>query len=561
MITIDKTKTSKLQDYMDGLASYMKSTEEYKKLVKQGSTALFLSIGYKGSRADVFMSDKKSYKHAWSHLYKQAERYVRQKDKEHKIECIKIDWVSDTAEYSIPEFIQEMTNTKKNYFRKGISLGSSFEYAFLEQEINGNSFIKIDKHNNRGYLDEANIQAYIQKHRPSLKEIDFKLVDKIIVFSTKGFFFDGKAGYRLWDDELNNGRRKTELDAAELKRLISGGQKYLTELSGDDGRFTYGYFSCFDKEIKFYNMLRHASTIYSMIESYELFAGEELAAAIKRGLAYLVEKKLYIDGDTAYLIDGVQEDKLEIKLGGNAAAILAMTKYAEVFDDFSYLPHAQKLAQGILNLQLENGEFMHVLHYPSLQVKERFRIIYYDGEAAFALMRLYRLDKQQKWIDAVEKAFDHFIEKDYWKNHDHWLSYCTNELTAYKPERRYFEFGLKNVSDKLDFIYHRNTTFPTFLELTLATSKMIDRLKETGHSDLLDSFDEEKLENTIHKRAEYQRNGHFYPELAMYYKNPGRILGSFFIRHHSFRARIDDIEHYLSGYCAYYQRYAGAKQS
>lgn len=104
---------------------------------------------------------------------------------------------------------------------------------------------------------------------------------------------------------------------------------------------------------------------------------------------------------------------------------------AEVFDDFSYLPHAQKLAQGILNLQLENGEFMHVLHYPSLQVKERFRIIYYYGEAAFALMRLYRLDKQQKWIDAVEKAFDHFIEKDYWKNHDHWLSYCTNELTAY----------------------------------------------------------------------------------------------------------------------------------
>src|SRR5699024_8154428 len=77
------------------------------------------------------------------------------------------------------------------------------------------------------------------------------------------------------------------------------------------------------------------------------------------------------------------------------------------------------------------------------------------------------------------------------------------------------------------------------------------KIKELKKDYLLTYIDKDLLVKTIDRRAEYQRVGFFYPELAMYKKIPYYIKDGFFIRHHSFRVRIDDVEHYLSGYCQY----------
>ena len=55
-------------------------------------------------------------------------------------------------------------------------------------------------------------------------------------------------------------------------------------------------------------------------------------------------------------------------------------------------------------------ETTHVLNYPDLSVKEKFRIVYYDGEAALALLRLYQHDKNNLWLETVENLFEFFIK-------------------------------------------------------------------------------------------------------------------------------------------------------
>src|SRR5699024_6033709 len=178
---------------------------------------------------------------------------------------------------------------------------------------------------------------------------------------------------------------------------------------------------------------------------------------------YLIQEAIvYQDGATdniAFVVDHANEK--EIKLGSNATAILAMTKYMEVTNSTRYMEVAQALARGILQMKTPNGGFIHVLTYPTFDIKDMHRIIYYEGEAIFALLRLYAIDQENRWLQEVKHTFDYFIANDYWKHHDHWLSYAANELTIYDQDDKYFIFGLKNCNDRLNFIYHRETTYPT----------------------------------------------------------------------------------------------------
>ncbi|EAF5659231.1 poly(glycerol-phosphate) alpha-glucosyltransferase [Listeria innocua] len=504
----------------------------------------FLTIGYKNKRATVINF---SYL-CLANLINEMKKSALKNQTEEAI-SFKMDIAVNYQLENLGEWNRKALKTKKNYYRRGIALNENFKIALMEQEINANAILLPGDEGLA--INVENMNRYLIQANKNQAQLNLTIDSSIVTFETVGWFFDGKNIHELEAASLDHGRRKVEHLTPEITAtLVENAGEYLAHQVNATGEFNYGWFACFDKKIKHYNSLRHASTTYSMLEAYELTGNKAILEAATKALTYLEKHFIYEKDDMAFLIE---PELREVKLGGSAATLLALTKYMHITGTKTYLPLCRKIANAILSLQDENGKFTHVLEYPSLEVKDIFRIIYYDGEAVFGLLRLYEIDRDSKWLDAAAKSFNHFIKDKYWQNHDHWLSYCANEITKYIKDEAYYEFGLQNAFDNLPFIYERETTFPTFLELTVATKEMTLRMEAEGQQALLTSYSLENLEKTITKRALYQLNGYFYPELAMYYKNPARIEGSFFIRHQSFRVRIDDVEHNISGYVRYYQ--------
>lgn len=415
----------------------------------------------------------------------------------------------------------------------------------------------------------------------------------------------------LIPDGLSRGRREIQnLDAAATRSFVTAAASFLEKQVQQDGSFRYGYYPRFDRVIPGYNCMRHASTIWSLLCQYRMTKKVSVLSLAARSIDYLLSHALvYRDSDTVYLSEPL---KNEIKLGGGGVLILAITEYLDLCSEESRpailrsgepcseilcsgeshpeilcsgeslaeAPHAEilharealpeqealrrryteiacALGNGIFSLlNPETGEFSHVLNM-DFSLKERYRTVYYDGEAAYALCRLYRLTKEEKWLFYAEKAVDHFLAADYTRYRDHWVAYAMNEITRYIHRDDYDTFALRNARVNLDFLYKRETTYHTFLELLMVTFETYERiLAENPGLPYLKEFDLPYFLRTIRVRADRMLNGFFFPEYAMYMRCPDKILGSFMVRHDGFRVRIDDVQHNIGGFYLYYKNHS-----
>lgn len=515
---------------------------------------LFFSVCNGAERAHIVTVRGGTWATAWDQGAQQLTHW--QTTQKLPLRWLRVDAVDAVQTLTWSELAQQLQATKRNYFERGIAFDADFSHAVLPIELGANALL----YNNQETPctpNAANLKNYGKRRFGTELAWPTDADQPMWTFSTRAVFTDGVEVHNIENEGRHAGYRAVpDWGAERVKTIVHTASDFLARQVKSSGEYHYGWFPCFDRAIPHYNTLRHASSTYALLEGWELSQNPSDKAAIDRALEHLT-RHLIVDatlpsGDTAaFLVDTGDE----IKLGGNAVCLLALVKYTELTGDRQHLPLMERLALGIQHMQdPDTGRFVHVLNHPDLSLKAEQRIIYYDGEAAFGLMRLYGLTRDPRWLAMVEKAFDHFIAAKHWQAHDHWLSYCVNELTLYKPEDRYYRFGLYNVSGHLDFVIERITTFPTLLELMMAAQKMVERLQaDPERAHLLDGFDLAKFQHALEVRARYLLNGFFWPEVAMFFKHPNRIVGGFFIRHHSFRVRIDDVEHYLSGYVAYWK--------
>ncbi len=511
-------------------------------------SVVFLSVCNGDERTKVFTGKGDSFDAAWDDALNQAQDYVS--DNTYSPVWVKADVMTEAEAFNTAEFSVELHHFRHEFFRYGIAFDSDFNTALLEAELNGAKILDYDAE----CVDESYLNTYLKK---AGRDTLASLPDSYILFRCVGWMCDeDNEIYELISEDEDYGRRKVDtIDQDYAEMLVKNASGFLIDQVNKDGSFVYGMYPRFDHDIDNYNIVRHASTLWSLVCQYRMTGNKELVDVIDRAIEYLIDEAIiYVGDDRAYLYE---EKSDEIKLGGCGVAVIALTEYMDAFDSDKYEDVAVKLGNGILTmLDQDTGEYYHVLNGDCSE-KEEFRTVYYDGEATFALCKLYSITGDAKWLDAAQSAVEHFIDADYVQYKDHWVAYSMNEITKYIDDERYYTFALRNAQENLDRIYYRDTTYHTYFELLMSTFELYDRMIENGiHVDYLDNgFDLDYFLKTIYKRADHMLNGYFYPEYAMYMENPDRILDTFMVRHDGYRIRIDDVQHNVGGYYLYYKNY------
>lgn len=537
-VQIYREKASLLKE--SALAEQSQAQED----LSSKTNTVFISVCDTTKRARVFTGTGSTLDNAWANASKKAEKCVGAGNLEPV--WVKVDVVSLSQTMTTQELHNSLKNSRPGYFRYGVAFDHKWENALLEAELNGTKSFDYEN----GTIDLKYLNHYLEE--TERKEIT-DLPGEYTIFQCNGWLCDEKnTVYQLSGSGPDYGLRNIEkVDDAYVREMILNSSKFLANQVRGDGSFAYGIYPRFDKEIDHYNIIRHASSIWALICRYRLEPDAKLEKTIQQAINYMLDQVVYDDKGNAYLYE---KESDEIKLGGCGVAVIALTEYMDVFKDNKYMSVCKALGRGIISLlDQKTGEYYHVLNRDFSQ-KEAFRTTYYDGEATFALCRLYGLTEEKEWILAAKNAVDHFILADYTQYKDHWVAFAMNEITKYiKNDKDYYIFALKNAQVSLNEISRQDTACHTYLELLMSAFEVYDRMIESGIS--IEGFDLELLLKTIYTQANYMRTGYFYPEYAMYMENPRRILNTFMVRHDGYRVRIDDIRHNIGGYYLYYTNY------
>lgn len=518
-----------------------------------GRYAAFISVSDVHEQAYVFRASGRTVKEAWDKAKSDAEEFISAE--EFAPTWVKADITIKGERESLTNVIAAFSKGFRKFFRRGIAFDDDLDTAFIEAEINAYSLISYKKKT----IALTALNKYLANCE--LKTLR-QLPENVILFDCRSAFCDEKSEvYELYSDGNSCGRRVIgRFDKETALRVISTSSEYLAMQAGLDGRFDYGVLPAVPKPIPGYNILRHATTIWSLLCSYRITGDRFILSQAESAIGYMINNTVYkypkSDGkeNAVYL---VEKTKNEVKIGGNAVAIIVLTEYMNITGTDKYKKLAIELGNGILELFDErDGSFFHVLKFPSLAPRDKFRTVYYDGETVFALCRLFGLTTQRRFIEAAKSAADRFIREDYTQYADHWVAYSMNELTKYLPREKYLRFALMNVKNNMEKIYRQPTTYHTYLELLCVAFETYSRIKERGlKCDYIGEINEKDFAETIFHRAEYMLNGYGYPEYVMYFAQPSEMLGSFFIRHDDYRTRIDDVQHFCSAYYSLYRNY------
>jgi hypothetical protein len=205
------------------------------------------------------------------------------------------------------------------------------------------------------------------------------------------------------------------LEAAALE-----GARYLVAHLGPNGRYVYEQnltTGAATDPLKggAYSLPRHAGTTYFLAEAYRLTQASWLREPIERAFAHL-DDLLEASTCQGTLPDGARfacvADRGERRpvLGSTALAVVALAEYQRATGDRRYLDMATRLSAFILMMQRPDGSFRHVYELKTRTPSEKEKLLYFSGEAALAMARMYAVTGDERYAVSAEKALDWLVD-------------------------------------------------------------------------------------------------------------------------------------------------------
>ncbi len=153
---------------------------------------------------------------------------------------------------------------------------------------------------------------------------------------------DGDEVFELFSDGNRKGLRKVNNLHQEIDKMINTSVPYLKNMITKNGKYNYGYFPHFDKKINFYNILRHSSSTYALIEDLNYL--NQSIEPVEKAIDYIIDNYIYEQDGRGYVFDNT-ENSNEINLCQNASFIFAVCEYLKKNKNKRYLNTTQKVAK------------------------------------------------------------------------------------------------------------------------------------------------------------------------------------------------------------------------
>ena len=224
-----------------------------------------------------------------------------------------------------------------------------------------------------------------------------------------------------------------EPSRTQVSRAISLSADYLIRACGPDGKFVYQVDIDSGREIRLYDIVRHAGAMYAMGMLEHDAPDQRVADALLRAGAYL--RQNYIgpgghEGTLAVYSHRKPQGSLPI-LGGVGLGLVALAAVNEVRPNSVPLAEMQALGRFALFVQKSDGSFNpDPSHNEPVIVDSPF----FPGEAVLGFITLYEADHSPDWLMAATRALSYLARQRAGVSRapvDHWALIATSRLLPY----------------------------------------------------------------------------------------------------------------------------------